>query len=85
MFSMRLESRERKETVEYERRARDISDQLLGAVASDETLLNDPDWLGDILSPRHPGRRRRRVDQRQRRLLRPDAADPPSSAGSSTR
>lgn len=49
MFSMRLESRERKETVDYERRARDISDQLLGAVASDETLLNDPDWLGDIL------------------------------------
>ena len=49
MFSMRLESRERKETVDYERRAREISDQLLGAVASDETLLNDPDWLGDIL------------------------------------
>ena len=50
MFSMRLESRERKETVEYERRARDISDQLLGAVASDETLLKDPDWLADILT-----------------------------------
>lgn len=50
MFAMRLESRERQETVEYERRARDISDQLLGAVASDETLLNDPDWLGDILT-----------------------------------
>ncbi len=50
MFSMRLESRERKETVEFERRARDISDQLLGAVASDETLLKDPDWLGDILT-----------------------------------
>lgn len=50
MFSMRLESRERKETVEFERRARDISDQLLGAVASDETLLNDPNWLGDILT-----------------------------------
>lgn len=50
MFSMRLESRERKETVEFERRARDISDQLLGAVASDETLLNDPDWLGEILT-----------------------------------
>jgi len=50
MFSMRLESRERKATVEFERRARDISDQLLGAVASDETLLNDPDWLGDILT-----------------------------------
>ncbi|WP_453977759.1 HWE histidine kinase domain-containing protein [Brevundimonas sp. Marseille-Q4549] len=50
MFSMRLESRERQETVDYERRARDISDQLLGAVASDETLLKDPDWLGDILT-----------------------------------
>lgn len=50
MFSMRLESRERQETVDYERRARDISDQLLGAVASDETLLRDPDWLADILT-----------------------------------
>ncbi|WP_245409608.1 HWE histidine kinase domain-containing protein [Allosphingosinicella vermicomposti] len=50
MFSMRLESRERQQTVEFERRARDISDQLLGAVASDETLLNDPDWLSDILT-----------------------------------
>lgn len=50
MFSMRLESRERQKTVEYERRARDISDQLLGAVASDETLLKDPEWLADILT-----------------------------------
>nr|WP_086491861.1 HWE histidine kinase domain-containing protein [Novosphingobium panipatense] len=54
MFSMRLESRERRELVEYERRARDISDQLLGAVASDETLLNDPDWLADILTSAIP-------------------------------
>jgi light-regulated signal transduction histidine kinase (bacteriophytochrome)/CheY-like chemotaxis protein len=50
MFAMRLESRERQQIVEFERRARDISDQLLGAVASDETLLNDPDWLGNILT-----------------------------------
>lgn len=50
MFAMRLESRERQLIVEFERRARDISDQLLGAVASDETLLNDPDWLGRILT-----------------------------------
>ena len=50
MFAMRLESRERQQTVEFERRARDISDQLLGAVASDETLLRDPDWLADILT-----------------------------------
>lgn len=50
MYSMRLESRERQETVEFERRARNISDQLLGAVASNETLLKDPDWLADILT-----------------------------------
>lgn len=54
MFSMRLESRERKETVDFERRARDLSDQLLGAVASDETLLNNPDWLGKILTSAIP-------------------------------
>jgi light-regulated signal transduction histidine kinase (bacteriophytochrome)/CheY-like chemotaxis protein len=54
MFSLRLESRERRALVEYERKARDISDQLLGAVASDETLLNDPDWLGDILTSAIP-------------------------------
>src|SRR5690606_12022943 len=54
MFSMRLESRERKELVEFERRARDIADQLLGAVASDDTLLNDPAWLGDILTSAIP-------------------------------
>lgn len=54
MFSMRLENRERRELADYERRARDISDQLLGAVASDETLLNDPDWLGDILTTAIP-------------------------------
>jgi len=49
MFSMRLEARERREHVAYERRARDISDQLLGAIASNETLLQDPEWLADIL------------------------------------
>ncbi|GHH07882.1 signal transduction histidine kinase [Sphingomonas glacialis] len=50
MFAMRLESRERQATVEFERGAREIADQLLGAVASDDTLLRDPDWLGDILT-----------------------------------
>ena len=54
MFSMRLESRERRELVDFERHAREISDQLLGAVASDDTLLNDPDWLGDILTSAIP-------------------------------
>jgi light-regulated signal transduction histidine kinase (bacteriophytochrome) len=54
MFAMRIETRERKMVAEYERRARDISDQLLGAVASDETLLNDPDWLSSILTSAIP-------------------------------
>lgn len=54
MFAMRLESRERRQVAEYEERARNISDQLLGAVASDETLLQDPDWLGDILTSAIP-------------------------------
>jgi light-regulated signal transduction histidine kinase (bacteriophytochrome) len=54
MFAMRLESRQRRQMAEYEQRARDISDQLLGAVASDETLLQDPDWLGDILTSAIP-------------------------------
>ena len=54
MFAMRIEARQRKQVVEYERRARDISDQLLGAVASDETLLNDPEWLSSILTSAIP-------------------------------
>ena len=75
MFSMRLESRERQETMEFERRARDISDQLLGAVASDDTLLKDP-----RLACRHPdtchlGRRRRGLDRRKLCFFRLDAAN----------
>ena len=54
MFAMHIETRERKRVVDYERRARDISDQLLGAVASDETLLKDPNWLSDILTSAIP-------------------------------
>ena len=54
MFSMHIETRERKHTVDYERRARTISDQLLGAVASDESLLKDPEWLSDVLTSAIP-------------------------------
>lgn len=50
LFASRIESREHRELVEFERRTRDVSDQLLGAVASHEALLGDPDWLGDILT-----------------------------------
>jgi light-regulated signal transduction histidine kinase (bacteriophytochrome) len=50
MFAMRIESRERKLLVDYERRARDIADQLLGAAASEEMLLDDPEWLAAIVT-----------------------------------
>jgi light-regulated signal transduction histidine kinase (bacteriophytochrome)/CheY-like chemotaxis protein len=50
MFSMRLESRERQQSVDIERRARQISDQLLGAVAGDANLLASPEWLRDLLT-----------------------------------
>ena len=42
MFAMRLESRERRAVVEYERRGRDISDQLRVARAPGEDPLTGP-------------------------------------------
>ncbi|MBB3764079.1 HWE histidine kinase domain-containing protein [Sphingomicrobium lutaoense] len=54
LFAMRIETRERKEIAAYERRARDVSDRLLGAVASDEGMLKDPDWLADIITDAIP-------------------------------
>lgn len=54
MFSMQLEMRERKVLVEFERSARDTADRLLGAVASDEGLLRDPDWLAETLNKAIP-------------------------------
>ena len=54
MFSLGLEVREHREVTRFERHARDLSDQLLGAVASDESLLNDPDWLSNILTSAIP-------------------------------
>lgn len=54
MFSMRIESRERKAMVDYEHRARDISDRLLSIIASDESLLGDPTILNDIMNQAIP-------------------------------
>ncbi len=50
MFASRLESRERRSTLEYERRAKKIGDRLLTSVAGDASLLDDPAWLTDALS-----------------------------------
>ena len=50
LFSMRIESRERQVVMELERQARKMSDQLLAAIATDDTLLRDPSWFSDIIT-----------------------------------
>lgn len=49
MFASRLESRERRQALEFETNARSIADQLLTAVADNSSLLEDPAWLVDML------------------------------------
>jgi light-regulated signal transduction histidine kinase (bacteriophytochrome) len=49
MFSMMLESRERREAADYEAGARAIADRLMAAVAQDSALLNDADWLSETI------------------------------------
>jgi light-regulated signal transduction histidine kinase (bacteriophytochrome)/CheY-like chemotaxis protein len=50
MFAFKLEARERKTLAAYETRARAVADRLLAAVAGDASLLDRPDWLGEMLS-----------------------------------
>lgn len=54
MFSLMLESRERREAADYEARARQLTDRLMAAVAQDHDLLDNPDWLGEIVSDTIP-------------------------------
>jgi light-regulated signal transduction histidine kinase (bacteriophytochrome)/CheY-like chemotaxis protein len=49
MFSLTLESRERREAAEYETRARTATDRLMATVAQDGQLLANAQWLGDII------------------------------------
>ena len=49
IFSMMLESRERSENAAYEAKARAIADRMMSAVASDNQLLTDAQWLGDMI------------------------------------
>jgi light-regulated signal transduction histidine kinase (bacteriophytochrome) len=49
MFSLMLESRERRETAEYETRARGAADRLMTAVAQDNSLMTNAEWLGEII------------------------------------
>lgn len=49
MFALKLEVRERRETSDYEVAARQAGDRLLSVVASDVSLLDDPDWFRDTI------------------------------------
>lgn len=49
MFSLMLESRERQESADYETRARGVTDRMIATIAQDSDLLNDANWLGEII------------------------------------
>ena len=49
MFSLMLESRERRESADYETRARAATDRLMATVAQDSQLLSNAQWLGDMI------------------------------------
>jgi light-regulated signal transduction histidine kinase (bacteriophytochrome) len=49
MFSLMLESRERSETAEYEGRARATTDRLMATIARDNDLLQNAQWIGEII------------------------------------
>lgn len=49
MFAFKLESRERKQMATYETGARLASDRLLAAIAGDAQLLDNPDFLAEML------------------------------------
>jgi len=47
MFSLMLESRERRDSAEYEARARGAVDMLMAKLAQDDALLHNGEWLGE--------------------------------------
>jgi len=49
MFSLMLESRERREAADYEARARAVADRMMATVAQDGDLLNNAQWIGDMV------------------------------------
>ncbi len=48
MYSMMLESRVRQDEIVEEQRARELADRLITAIAGNEALLADPQWLQDM-------------------------------------
>ena len=55
MFSLMLESRERREAADYETRARAAADRLMATIAQDGDLLNNAPWIGDMIFDTIPG------------------------------
>lgn len=49
MFSLMLESREHRESGEYESRARAATDRMMAAVSRDSALVASAQWLGDAI------------------------------------
>ncbi|MBA2587866.1 MAG: hybrid sensor histidine kinase/response regulator, partial [Alphaproteobacteria bacterium] len=49
MFSLMLESRERRESSDYETRARTAIDRMMATMAQDVSLLTNAQWLGDTI------------------------------------
>jgi len=49
IFSLMLESRERRESADYETRARGVADRLMAAMAQDASLLTNPSWIGEMV------------------------------------
>jgi light-regulated signal transduction histidine kinase (bacteriophytochrome)/CheY-like chemotaxis protein len=54
MFSLMLESRERREAADYETRARAVADRMMATVAQDEDLLSNAPWIGEIITDTIP-------------------------------
>jgi light-regulated signal transduction histidine kinase (bacteriophytochrome)/CheY-like chemotaxis protein len=54
MFSLMLESRERREAAEYETVARGVTDRMMASIACDESLLKNPEWLGKMIGAMIP-------------------------------
>jgi light-regulated signal transduction histidine kinase (bacteriophytochrome)/CheY-like chemotaxis protein len=49
MFSLMLESRERREAADYETRARSVTDRLMASMAQDNALLTSGPWIGEAI------------------------------------
>lgn len=50
MFSLMLESRERREAADYETHARGVTDRMMASMAQDSELLHNGPWIGETIA-----------------------------------